>query len=98
MPLNPQVNTGTKTATIGGNIGIFINGVALFDYRDDVSWNTATNSLFGGPENPHCPGALLLLCHGIEMHFCPKNPDLIVLKRIRQWEITTTTKIPRHLN
>ena len=49
MPLNPAQNTGTATATTGGNIGIFINGVALFDYRDGVSWQNSTNSLKGGP-------------------------------------------------
>ena len=31
MPLNPTQNTGTLSSTTGGNIGIFINGVALFD-------------------------------------------------------------------
>lgn len=56
IPLNPTANTGTATATTGGNIGIFINGVALFDYRDGVAWNTTTNSLCGGPGNPPCPG------------------------------------------
>ena len=29
MPLNPVQNTGTPTPTTGGNIGIFINGVAF---------------------------------------------------------------------
>ena len=56
ITLNPVPNTGTPTATTGGNIGLFINGVALFDYRDGVSWNTASNSLCGGPGNPPCPG------------------------------------------
>ena len=56
MPLNPTQNTGTATATSGGNIGIFINGVALFDYRDGVAWNTNANALCGGPGNPPCPG------------------------------------------
>ncbi len=56
IPLNPQPNTGTPIATNGGNIGIFINGVALFDFRDGVGWNTSTNSLCGGPGNPPCPG------------------------------------------
>lgn len=56
LPLNPVQNTGTQTPTTGGNIGIFINGVALFDYRDGVAWNTNTNSLCGGPGNPPCPG------------------------------------------
>lgn len=49
LPLNPTQNTGAATATTGGNIGIFVNGVALFDYRDGVSWKNATNSLGGGP-------------------------------------------------
>ena len=52
----PVPNTGTFTATTGGNIGIFINGVALFDYRDGVAWNATTNALCGGPGTPPCPG------------------------------------------
>ena len=57
ISLNPAQNTGTLTATTGGNIGIFINGVALFDYRDGVAWNTSTNSLCGGlPGMSPCPG------------------------------------------
>ncbi|MES2800377.1 MAG: YHYH protein [Bacteroidota bacterium] len=56
IPLNPIPNTGALTATTGGNIGIFINGVALFDYRDGVAWNNATSALCGGPGNPACPG------------------------------------------
>lgn len=49
IPLNPTQNTGTPTSTTGGNIGIFINGVALFDYRDGVSWQFSSSSLKGGP-------------------------------------------------
>ncbi|MCB0514697.1 MAG: YHYH protein [Chitinophagales bacterium] len=56
IPLNPTQNTGTPTATTPGNIGVFINGVSLFDYRDDAAWNTNTNSLCGGPGNPPCFG------------------------------------------
>ncbi|TXF90323.1 YHYH protein [Neolewinella aurantiaca] len=56
IPLNPVQNTGTPDATVGGNIGIFINGVALFDYRDGVAWNPNTNTICGGPGNPPCPG------------------------------------------
>jgi hypothetical protein len=57
MPLNPTQNTGTLTNTTGGNIGIFVNGVALFDYRDGVAWNSNTNSLCGGlPGMSPCPG------------------------------------------
>jgi hypothetical protein len=56
LSLNPTANTGTLTSTTGGNIGIFVNGVALFDYRDGVAWNSQTNALCGGPGNPPCPG------------------------------------------
>lgn len=49
FPLTPQQNTGTATATTLGNIGVFINGVALFDYRDGVSWKSSSNSFAGGP-------------------------------------------------
>jgi hypothetical protein len=57
FPLNPVQNTGNPTSTTGGNIGVFINGVALFDYRDGVAWNTTTNTLCGGlPGMSPCPG------------------------------------------
>jgi hypothetical protein len=56
IPLLPLENTGTPDDTVGGNIGVFVNGVALFDYRDGVAWNPDTNSLCGGPGNPPCPG------------------------------------------
>lgn len=49
FPLVPSQNTGTLTPTNGGNIGVFINGVALFDYRDGVSWSNAQQALKGGP-------------------------------------------------
>ncbi len=49
FPLNPTKNNGVLSPTTGGNIGIFINGVALFDYRDGVSWKTDSNKLAGGP-------------------------------------------------
>lgn len=49
FPLHPTPNTGTPTPTTMGNIGVFINGVALFDYRDGVSWKNSTSSLAGGP-------------------------------------------------
>ena len=56
VSLNPSQNTGSATATQGGNIGIFINGVAMFDYRDGVAWNSTTSALCGGPGNSPCPG------------------------------------------
>jgi len=56
FPLNPTKNAGSLVNTTGGNIGVFINGVALFDFRDGVSWNNATMALCGGPGNSPCPG------------------------------------------
>ena len=44
IPLNPVQGTGT-VATTGGNIGVFKNGVALFDYRDGVAWNNTNYDL-----------------------------------------------------
>jgi hypothetical protein len=73
IPLNPVANTGSATATTGGNIGIFINGVALFDYRDGVSWNATTNALCGGPGNSPCPGG--------PTSTLPWNRDAIVAER-----------------
>jgi hypothetical protein len=58
IPLTPVVNSGTKTATTPGNIGVFINGVALYDYRDGVAWNATTGNICGGPGNAMCPGGM----------------------------------------
>jgi len=58
FPLNPSPNTGNPTATTPGSIGVFINGVSLYDYRDGVAWNPNTGALCGGPGNPPCPGGM----------------------------------------
>ncbi len=75
IPLSPSQNTGTATATSGGNIGIFINGVAMFDYRDGVAWNSTTNALCGGlPGMSPCPGG--------PMTTQAWNRDAVVAERI----------------
>lgn len=51
IPLNPTENTGTKTETAPEHVGILINGVALWDFRDGFSWNTDSNRL-DGPAGP----------------------------------------------
>lgn len=48
FPLSPVKKTGTSTNTTGGNIGVFINGVALFDYRDAYSWKNSTSTVVQG--------------------------------------------------
>jgi hypothetical protein len=75
IPLSPSQNTGTATVTSGGNIGIFINGVAMFDYRDGVAWNSTTNVLCGGlPGMSPCPGG--------PMTTQAWNRDAVVAERI----------------
>jgi YHYH protein/Secretion system C-terminal sorting domain len=49
FPLTPTENTGTKTSTNAGNIGVFKNGVAFFDYRDGASYKSSTGANAGGP-------------------------------------------------
>jgi hypothetical protein len=49
ISLSPIKNTGTPTNTTGGTIGVFINGVSLFDYRDGVSYNISSGTNQGGP-------------------------------------------------
>jgi hypothetical protein len=56
FPLFPTQDTSVLSPTKGGNNGNFINGVALFDYRDGVAWDSVSNALCGGPGNPPCPG------------------------------------------
>lgn len=58
IPLTPTPNTGTATVTNMGNIGVFVNGVSLFDWKDGVSWNNTTGALCGGPGNTPCPGGM----------------------------------------
>lgn len=49
FPLTPVQNTGTPVAPSMGNIGVFINGVAMFNYSDGVSWKNSTSAFAGGP-------------------------------------------------
>ncbi|MFK7756512.1 MAG: YHYH protein [Flavobacteriales bacterium] len=58
LTLNPEPETGENQTTTAGTIGIFINGVSLYDYRDGVAWNPNTEALCGGPGNPPCPGGM----------------------------------------
>ena len=49
IPQNPTQNTGTPTIVGMGNIGVFINGVALFNYADGVSYSLSNGTDQGGP-------------------------------------------------
>ncbi|MDA7501782.1 YHYH protein [Chitinophagales bacterium] len=56
FPRNPVAETGTNNSSTAGTIGVFVNGVSLYDYRDGVSWNPDTQDICGGPGNTPCPG------------------------------------------
>lgn len=49
FPLNPVQNTGAAVKTSLGNIGVFINGVAMFNFSDAISWKNSTGAFAGGP-------------------------------------------------
>lgn len=49
IPLNPVVESGSKTETPLGYIGVFINGVPMYDYKDGVSYSNASGQEAGGP-------------------------------------------------
>ena len=42
IPLVPVENTGTLTSTPFGPIGVFINGVPIYDFKDGASYNLST--------------------------------------------------------
>ncbi|MEL7533810.1 MAG: YHYH protein [Bacteroidota bacterium] len=58
FPLNPTPNTGMPSQTTPGNIAVLINGTSLFDFRDDVAWDSVNNTLCGGFLNTPCPGGM----------------------------------------
>ena len=41
IPQTPQPETGTKTAVSLGNIGIYVNGLPVYDAQDGMSFNNA---------------------------------------------------------
>jgi hypothetical protein len=49
FPLTPVQNTATAVATSMGNIGVFINGAAMFNCSDGISWKNSTGAFAGGP-------------------------------------------------
>lgn len=56
IPLTPSENTGTSTAVGMGNIGVFINGTALFNYADGVSYSLSNGEDQGGPSGGNPDG------------------------------------------
>ncbi len=48
FPLTPAQNTGTKTYTGLGAVGLWTNGVAIFNAKDGKYWNNATSAMVNG--------------------------------------------------
>jgi len=48
ITLSPAANTGTKTTTGLGLIGVWSNGVGIFNGMDGYYWNSSTNSIAQG--------------------------------------------------
>ncbi|MEY4905072.1 MAG: hypothetical protein RLZZ292_2887 [Bacteroidota bacterium] len=48
FPLTPAQNTGTKTYTGLGAVGLFTNGVAIFNAKDGQYWNNTTSAMTNG--------------------------------------------------
>lgn len=44
IPLNPVENTGTATQTGLGVVGVFINGVAIYDWQDGASYSVSSGT------------------------------------------------------
>lgn len=49
ITLNPTKNTGTLTQTPLGNLGIWSNGVGVYNPKDGYAWNTSTNAFATSP-------------------------------------------------
>ncbi len=49
FPITPTVNNGTKTNTGLGAIGLWKNGVAVFNAKDGMYWNPMTSAIANGP-------------------------------------------------
>lgn len=50
IPLNPTENTGSPVTTPLGPIGVFINGVPMYDYKDGQSYSSSSmqDEMMGG--------------------------------------------------
>lgn len=51
FPLTPAEQTSTKTSTGLGAIGLWTNGVAVFNAKDGMRWNAATQTFVQGITN-----------------------------------------------
>lgn len=51
FPLFPSEQSGTKTISGTGYSGLYVNGVAVFNFTDGKAWNPTNNTIVSGPHN-----------------------------------------------
>ena len=72
FPRNPVPNTGTPTATPLGSIGLWSNGVQMFNAEDGFHWNSSTSSWAMGPGTSWNRNALIF--EGASFDSCLGHP------------------------
>lgn len=51
FPRSPSTQTGTKTISGTGYSGLYVNGVAVFNFTDGKAWDPTNQSIVSGPHN-----------------------------------------------
>jgi len=72
IPRHPVQNTGTATAVGLGTIGLWSNGVSIFNPEDGFHWNNATSSWAMGPGPTWNRNALIF--EGVSFDSCLGHP------------------------
>ena len=73
FPRNPVQNTGTATAVGLGTIGLWSNGVSIFNPEDGFHWNNATSAWAMGPGTTWNRNAAIF--EGISFDSCLGHPQ-----------------------
>ncbi|HTA63610.1 MAG TPA: YHYH protein, partial [Bacteroidia bacterium] len=70
---NPVQNTGTAVTTPMGHVGVWSNGVSIYNPKDGFYWNTSTNSFSSGGSGTWNRNALVY--EGISFDNCLGHPS-----------------------
>jgi hypothetical protein len=70
----PVQNTGTLTTCGLGAIGVWSNGVSIYNPKDGFYWNTSTSSFVGGPGGTWTRNALVY--EGVSFDNCLGHPNV----------------------
>jgi hypothetical protein len=69
---NPTQNTGTATATALGHVGVWTNGVSIYNPKDGYYWNNSTSSFSSGGSGTWNRNALVY--EGVSFDNCLGHP------------------------